>query len=237
MIIEVLYSNVALLYGDQGNILLLRQTLPDATFVFTQFPQTPMFVNKDVDMIILGGSSESWQLKILDKLMPHKDRIATLIDMGKIFLVTSNGLDIFGQSITDEWNQTVKALGIFDFEVKVNQMKRVNDRILGTFKDMIMVGFKTQFSLAYGHNRDNHFIRVSKGFGFNQDSIYEGITVKNFYGTHCVGPLLVLNPIFTSYLLKQLTNKEVGIPFYDDLMLAYKKRIVEFNDPKKTHNT
>ena len=236
MIIEILYSNVAMLYGDIGNVRLLQQALPNANFIFTQYPQVPTFVKKDVDMIVMGGASEAWQLRIIEKLLPYKKRIEELIEQNVVFLITSNGLDCFGQSIEDENQQQHQALGIFDFNVKVDQMKRVNDRILGTFKDMIMVGFKSQFSQAYGDNQNTAFIRVSKGFGFNQQSKFEGIQYKQFYGTHCIGPILVLNPLFTTTLLEQLTKEKVVLPYFDQMIEAYKKRIIEFNDPKKTHN-
>jgi lipid II isoglutaminyl synthase (glutamine-hydrolysing) len=237
MIIEVLYSDAGMLFGDRGNVHYLQRTLPDSTFIFTQYPQKPYFAKEYVDLVVIGAMSEKWQLKIIEILRPYQNRIIDMIADDVFFLVTGNALDLFSKHIEDEFGVIHPALNIFDFTVKTNQMKRLNDRILGTYRDIIMVGFKTQFSLAYGNNDDHYFIKVTKGFGFNLESKLDGICYRNFYGTHCIGPLLVLNPQFTKYFVETLTKKPINLPFYDDLMEAYRAKVQEFNDPKKDSNS
>ncbi len=233
MVIEVLYVDATMLFGDRGNVMYLQRALPDATFVFTQYPQKPYFAKEAVDMVIMGSMSESWQTRIIEILLPYQRRIIDLIADDVIFLITGNALDLFGKTITDQNNIITPALDIFEFETKVDLNNRLNTKVLGTFKDIIMVGFKTQFSQSFGNNQDNAFISIIKGFGFNTQSTFDGIHFRNFYGTHCIGPLLVLNPPFTKYLLDILTKKDEEPILYEDMMSAYKKRIAEFNDPKK----
>lgn len=233
MVIEVLYVDATMLFGDRGNVMYLQRALPDATFVFTQYPQKPYFAKEAVDMVIMGSMSESWQTRIIEILLPYQRRIIDLIADDVIFLITGNALDLFGKTITDQNNIITPALDIFEFETKVDLNNRLNTKVLGTFKDIIMVGFKTQFSQSFGYNQDNAFISIIKGFGFNTQSKFDGIHYRNFYGTHCIGPLLVLNPPFTKYLLDILTKKDDEPILYEDMMSAYKKRIAEFNDPKK----
>ncbi len=233
MIIEVLYPDAGMLFGDRGNVHYLQRVLPESTFIFTQYPKKPYFVKESVDMVIMGPTSEKWQLKIIELLRPYQTRIIDMIADDVFFLITGNALDVFAKHIEDEYGNIHPALDIFDFTVKTNQMKRLNDRILGTFKDIIMVGFKTQFDQAYGNNHDHYFIKIVKGFGFNLDSTYDGIQYRNFYGTHMIGPLLILNPLFTKHLVESMVKKPVVLPFFEEMMEAYKTRIREFNDPKK----
>ena len=55
---------------------------------------------------------------------------------------------------------------------------------------------------------------------------------KNFYGTYLIGPLLILNPDFTEYLLKQLAvNSKMA--YYQDLKKAYLVRLQEFQSYEK----
>ena len=58
------------------------------------------------------------------------------------------------------------------------------------------------------------------------------IKYHNFFGTHCLGPVLIMNPIFTKHLFKQLGYNESSLPFEDDLLSAYNKRILEFKNEK-----
>lgn len=228
MIIEVLYSDAGMLFGDRGNVSYLQRALPNADFIFTQYPQKPHFLKEAVNMVIIGAMSESWQLRIVELLIPYQTRIIDLIADDVFFLVTGNALDIFGKAIEDENGVIYPGLDIFDFTVKVHPMNRLNAQILGSFNDITMVGFKSQFSEAFGDNQEYYFIKIKQGFGLNKQSIYDGIHYNNFIGTHCIGPLLVLNPPFTKYLLEKMAKKPVVLPFYEDMLNAYHQRIKEF---------
>ena len=90
-----------------------------------------------------------------------------------------------------------------------------------------MVGFKNQMSHLYG--KDKHkFLDMKVGTGRNKNVLVEGLMENNFIGTYLLGPILPLNPHFTTYLLKQLKLKNIELPFYDDTIKAYGKRLEEF---------
>ena len=96
---------------------------------------------------------------------------------------------------------------------------------------MKMAGFKAQFSHSYGgENSDRLFERV-KGAGLNPDDEGEGIRVNNFFGTYLIGPLLVMNPDFTKYLLGLAGVKVDKLKFEDEMRDAYNQRIKEFERP------
>jgi CobQ-like glutamine amidotransferase family enzyme len=233
MIIEILYSDAGMLFGDRGNVSYIQRVFPNATFIFTQYPQKPYFLKESVDMVIIGAMSESWQLRIIELLTPYQTRIIDLIADDVFFLVTANALDLFGKSIEDEKGVIHPALDIFDFSVKIHPMKRLNTQILGTFNGITMVGFKTQFNEAFGDNQKHYFIDIEQGFGLNLQSVFEGIHFNNFFGTHCIGPLLPLNPPFAKYLLEKMAKKPVVLPFYQDMLNAYHQRIEEFKSKKQ----
>ena len=90
MKVEVLFSEVCNLSGDYQNVEYLRQTLPDAEFVFTALTQEPDFANHRPDVVYMGTMTEAIQRRVIDKLMPYKARIEDLIDDGVVFLVTGN---------------------------------------------------------------------------------------------------------------------------------------------------
>lgn len=221
MKIEVLYSEVANLYGDLFNIKFLEENLNNAKIYYTSLDEKPRFVSEKIDLIYMGPMMERYQEVIINKLKPYKDQIKKLIENDTIFLITGNALEIFGSKIDE-----IKALGIFDTYAKRDFTKHHNSCFLGEYEDMQIVGFKSQFS--YSYNNSNPFIKVTKGYGFNDDS-YEGIKYHNFYGTYLIGPILIFNPYFGKYILN-LLGYNGKIKNMKDLVKAYEIRKNEYLD-------
>ncbi|MGN1271505.1 MAG: hypothetical protein ACI4UX_06090 [Clostridia bacterium] len=107
-------------------------------------------------------------------------------------------------------------------------MHRHNSLFIGLYEDIEVVGFKSQFSMMYGNNENEYFMKVEKGIGINPESKLEGIRRNNLIGTYLTGPLLILNPLFTKKILKIMGVKEPRIALEEDCMEAYKARLEEF---------
>ena len=112
---------------------------------------------------------------------------------------------------------------------------RYNSIFVGDFEGIEIIGFRDQFALQYGNNTDTYFAKAIRGDGLNKNSKLEGVKIKNFIGTSILGPILVLNPIFTKYYLQNILGIEnAEIAYEQDAMEAYEKRLSEFKDPKRT---
>ncbi len=228
MIGEILFPEFSGIYGDCGNMMLLKQCCKDMTFKETSLMEEPLFVSKDVDFIYMGSMSEVKQELAVKKLMPYKERLVELINKGTVFLITGNALELFGQYIQDKDNKN-PMLGIFDFHSERNFDNRINYIVVAKYGDMDIIGVKSQFSQIYGLEKD-HFLTMVKGLGDNLKSKYEGVHVNNFYGTFSLGPFLVNNPDFTKHLLKLLGQKD-ELVFEDDLYAASKERLKKYSHP------
>ena len=231
MKIEVLFNEVCNLYGDGQNVTYLQSTLPDADFIFTSLTDEPYFTSGNPDIIYIGSMSESIQRRVIEKLMPFRDRLEELVNAGTPILATGNAGEIFTKSIdyVTEKIQT-EALGLFDFTVKTDLFDRFNGKVLGEFCDIKIVGFRSQFSFLYGDNTDNYFVKCLRGVGINRNSQLEGMRRKNLICTQILGPILPLNPLFCEYFIG-LTGHKVQAAFRDSAMAAYEQRLKEFNDP------
>ena len=60
------------------------------------------------------------------------------------------------------------------------------------------------------------------------NSAWEGIRLHNFFGTYLVGPILVMNPPFTKYLLRLIGAGDVPLAFEKENMEAYAQRKKDF---------
>ena len=168
----------------------------------------------------MGPMMERFQEIIIKKLKPYKEQIKKLIENDTIFLITGNALEIFGLKI-----DKIEALGIFNYFTKRDFTYHHNSCFIGKFKNMDIVGFKSQFSYTY--NNPYPFIKVINGYGLNNNEENEGIKYHNFFGTYLIGPFLIFNPPFTEYFLK-LLNQKNEIAYKKDVYKAYKIRKDEY---------
>ena len=226
MKIEILFPEFCNLFGDMFNMKYLKMCMLEAEFIETALDSKPAFVNQDINLIYLGSMTENTQEKVIQKLMPYRDKIKELIEKNIVFLFTGNSIEILGQYIENEDGSKIEALGIFDVYSKRDMMHRHNSYLIGKYEDIELVGFKSQFTMMYGDNTSDYFLEVEKGIGINKQSKLEGIKRNNFIGTYLLGPILILNPLFTKKLI-QMMGQTPKIALEDDVMNAYEERLKE----------
>ena len=232
MVVEILFSEICNNNGDGQNAIYLQATLPDAEFIFTTLLDTPYFVNNTPDMIYIGSMSENTQRRVIQKLMPYKERINELIESNIPILATGNAGEIFCKEITYvEEGITEKGLGVFDLTVKTDWFNRYHAKVLGKLDDIAIVGFRAQFSFIYGDNQNNYFITCDRGVGINPKSKLEGLRKNNLICTSLLGPILPLNPLFCEYFIK-LAGQNLPAAYREAAMCAYEQRLKEFSAPE-----
>lgn len=226
MKVEILFPEFCNLYGDLKNADYLKRCLPEADFIETALHDDPAFLTEDIRLLYMGPMTEHTQEKIIEKFRPHTERIRQLMESGAVFLFTGNAFEIMGQYIENEDGSRIEALGIFDFYVKRDMMHRHNSSFMGNFEDMVLLGFKTQFTMCYPTGNEHPFIQVKKGVGLNRSCKYEGIHYRNFFGTYLIGPILIMNPAFTEKLFTIIG--EGHLAFEKEVKAAYEKRLQDF---------
>ena len=165
-------------------MVYLEKTLPEAEFIRTKFSDDVRFTEEKMNLVYMGPMTERMQEQVIRKLMPLKEKIQKAIDDGTVFLFTGNALEIFGDYIENEDGSR-------------------------EFDGNVIMGFKTQFTMAYTPDESHGLFVKNKGVGLNIKAKYEGIRVNNFFGTYLVGPILVLNPPFTKYILNLMGAGDV----------------------------
>lgn len=205
-----LYHDIMNLYGDTGNIKVLKYHLEEQN-IETKIDYLSIDDKLDFkkyDLILIGAGTERNREICLNHLKKYKKELKQAIENNKFFLVTGNAVSMFGKKLYSE-----KALEIFDFEVT-----EAKERIS---KEVIL---------------ENNLVKPIYGFMNHQDEINcittplfnnEGIYYKNFYGTQVLGPILSRNPEFLEYFIKELIKEK-------DSDLKIKKLDTDLN--KKAYN-
>lgn len=230
MTVEVLFHEFTNLYGEQANMDYLKACAPDAEFIYTDRNSPPKFATDSVDLIYIGSMAESKQIMALNRLLPYAKRLKERIESGTVVLVTGNAMELFGEYILDGTTK-IETLGLFPFHADrhMDIEKRHNSMFLGDFDGIEIVGYRSQFSFCRG-DFSHPFIKVLGGIGNSPEDRTEGIHYKNFFATYLLGPFLVLNPLFTQYLLRLLKQND-SLAFSQEIMDAYKLRLSQLKDP------
>lgn len=232
MKIEILYPELCCLYGDKGNTLFLKQCLPEAEFIYTQLNDEPRFLQEQIDLCCMYSMSEQSQERILDRLMQWKDEIADFCANGKtLFLFLGNALELLGQYIQREDGSRVDGLGIYNTYSIRHAPSRFNTLIQADFENMTLLGYTSRFSDTFGITREMAMCNVTIGTGSAPDSKLEGIRQGRVIATYLLGPLLVANPDFSKWLLRQLGVSAPVLPYEDTLYQSYETRRKEFQRP------
>ena len=239
--IEMLFPEIANLHGDNANIEYLAQCRPDARVVRTGLTDVPAFVTGPVDLVYLGPLTEQGQLKAVERLRPHRDRLAELIEAGTAFLFTHNALEVLGARIrNDEMDYDAAGVGIFDLESTVRMFGRYNGKVMGTLPGLVaehpVLGYKSQFSMVSAEPSVEGFLTADRGIGRNTGTAIEGVRRNNFIGTSLIGPVLIVNPHMTRNLLAQLDPDSEPTLAHEELAVAaYEARLGDFQDPRRWH--
>jgi len=234
MKIEALYPELCNLFGDAMNAEYLHRAIPEAEFIKTSLKGRPAFADGKVDLIYMGSMTENAQSLAAEALGMYRERIFELIDSGTVFLVTGNALELFGTRIENEDGTFIETLGLFKMHSKRQMMNRYSSIYLGTFGEMDIVGFKSQFAHIYsdGEQQVPALFQTLRGAGRQPGQTEEGVRLNNFFGTSMLGPLLLINPPFTRYILSLLGIEGRDLPYDREAMRAFEARVLEFKDPK-----
>lgn len=230
MKIEVLFPEYCNLFGDLYNIKYLEKCLPQAERIDTSLTDEPSFAGGPVDLIYMGPMSERSQERVIPKLEPYRDRLAQLIQDGTAFLLTGNAGEVFGNAIENEDGSRMEGLGLLPLHAKRDMMHRHNSVFLGNFQGGEIMGFKSQFTMAWPEAGAQGLFPVKKGVGLNKDCPYEGLRMRNVFCTYLLGPVLLLNPALASSLLEAMGAPGTPLAFAPEMEAAYRVRLQDFHE-------
>ncbi len=116
-----LYYDILNLYGEYGNVVVLKKHLEDQGYEVLLDKKT---IGDYIDFskynfIYMGCGTERNLEAVLKDITQYKKDIKKAIDNKVVFLLTGNSFELFGKSIDDK-----ECLGIFEYEAK-----RTKDRI------------------------------------------------------------------------------------------------------------
>lgn len=222
-----LYPNMMDLYGDNGNIDILKYRAKQRNIdinvdTYTIGDEEPNFY--EYDLVFLGGGSDKEQRVVAGDIIKYQKQIERSINKGIFYLLICGGFQLFGKYYKDSENNILKGLNIFNYYTEASNNKK--ERCIGDIvikseinnQKLEVLGFENHGGQTFGV--ETPFGKIIYGNGNTFQNEYEGFMTKNVIGTYLHGPLLSKNPELADYILKYCLerkyNKKVNLKKLDD---------------------
>ena len=207
------------LYGEYGNLAVLKQQLEQAGHSVSLCVWEGGPLDLSCDMVYIGSGTEAALIHALEFLAPHKEALAAFKG---VTLATGNAMALFGKTLTRGSSQ-YEGLGLQSYTTVIDDSKRfLGDGVVACplFNDPLL-GFINNSCIYTGITAPLGTLLLGKDLGNDKKAPAEGILEGSFFGTQLVGPVLAKNPAFLCHMAKLLTGQELTIPADSLICKAY----------------
>lgn len=221
-----MYPDLLNLYGDRGNIIVLKKRAEwrNIQVTIVNFTKDEEKNLEEADIIFLGGGSDREQELLYSHILKYRGLLKDLIEDGVVVLAVCGGYQLLGNYYIDAYGNKIEGLSILDFYTKAEKGRLIGNILIETnlpLKIKSIVGFENHGGRTY--HRFTPLGKVIKGYGNNGKDGYEGLIYKNLFGTYLHGPLLSKNPHLADFILIRALERK------------YKREInlIELNDKEE----
>ena len=217
-----LYPDILELYGDFGNIQVLKYRLEKRGIKVNITPYSigdnaPDFTK--FDLVFSGGGADQEQGILAEDLLKYKENIKEAVNNGVFFLLICGSYQLFGKYYKGVEGNVIPGLEVFDYytETLEDRKKRcignivINATLNG--KETKIIGFENHGGQTF--NIDTPLGDVIYGNGNKFGDTKEGFMQKNVIATYLHGPLLSKNPELADYIIKYCLDRK----FNEDITL------------------
>lgn len=213
-----LYPDMLELYGDYGNIQVLKYRMEkrNITCKIDQYSigdTAPDFSSYDI--VFAGGGADNEQSILAEDLVKYKENIKQAIQNGVFFLLICGAYQLFGKYYKGVEGNIIPGLEIFPYytEAILDRKKRCIGNIvleveLENNKPTKVIGFENHGGQTF--NSLSHFGKVLYGNGNSFGNSEEGFFIGNVIATYLHGPLLSKNPEVSDYIIKYCLERKYG---------------------------
>jgi len=207
-----LYPELLNLYGDSGNILVLRSRLAwrnlGVEVMEVGVDDRPSF--QDVDIAFIGGGTDREQKIVCDRLQSVRTELAAFVEDGGVLAAVCGGYQLLGDYylLGDE---RVPGLSLVDLYTDRGDPRLIgNVAVRSRISPQPIVGYENHGGRTHLGPGVEAMGKVAYGFGNDGQTGEEGCLYKNVVGTYVHGPLLPKNPGVADYLLSRALDRKYG---------------------------
>lgn len=228
-----LYPDLLNVYGDLGNILILKYRAQQRGIQVNihNISLGDPFDPSKYDIAFFGGGQDYEQSIVSEDLnQTKKSGLTEYIESGKVFLCICGGFQLLGKHYTTPDGEKLAGLRLLDIYTEGGDVRFIGNTVIHNEEfNETYVGFENHSGRTYIGNL-KPLGKVIAGYGNNGEDGYEGCIYKNCFCTYFHGSLLSKNPEFADRLISTALSNKYGeielAPLDDTIELKAKEFIV-----------
>ena len=199
------------IYGDHGNVLILRRRAEWHGYTVNVIEYNPgdTFPH-DADIIVGGGGQDSGQDIIQADLMANGSALRALADSGTPMLLICGLYQLFGKYFKTQDGHIIKGIGLLDVETVAGPERLIGNIITHSKQFGTILGYENHSGQTTLGENVEPLGKIVRGAGNNGQDDYEGARYRNVIGSYLHGSLLPKNPDIADWLIEQAAVNKFG---------------------------
>jgi CobQ-like glutamine amidotransferase family enzyme len=199
-----LYPREMNIYGDTGNVLVLRRRL--------QWRDLPVEVvqvgvgdplPRDADVLLGGGGQDAAQGEIGADLAGRAADLRAMTADGVVMLAICGTYQMLGHEFRTQDGRCIPGTGVLDVVTRGQADRLIGNNHVDTEEYGRLVGYENHSGLTELGDGVRPLGRTASGRGNNGRDRTEGAVRDNVFGTYLHGPVLAKSPRFADELLRR----------------------------------
>jgi lipid II isoglutaminyl synthase (glutamine-hydrolysing) len=199
-----LYPREMNIYGDTGNVLVLRKRLEwrgmDVRVVPVSIGDA---IPDDADIVLGGGGQDAAQGDIGTDFVSRGEQLRELADDGAVMLAICGTYQLLGHEFVTHDGVRIPGVGVLDVRTVGSASRLIGNNVVDTPDGLRLVGYENHSGLTELGPGAVPLGTTQTGRGNNGSDRSEGAVRDNVFGTYLHGPVLAKSPRFADELLRR----------------------------------
>lgn len=230
-----IYSKDMNIYGDWGNVLVLKRRLEwhGITARVKEYNPGDAFP-EGVDIIVGGGGQDSGQDVIQDDLLKLGPTLRNLAENNTPMLLICGLYQLFGKFFKTQDGHIIEGIGVLDIETHAGPERLIGNIITKSHEFGDIIGYENHSGQTFLGRGVTSLGHVIKGAGNSGQDATEGARYRNIIASYMHGSMLPKNPRIADFLIEKAVTKKYGefAPTVIDDRFAEQARLVAAKRPR-----
>ncbi len=203
-----LYPQEMNIYGDTGNVLVLRKRLQ-----WRGLPVEIVPINlgdplpNDADIVLGGGGQDAAQGDIGADFVARAATLRSMAADGVVMLTICGTYQMLGHEFLTKDGVSIPGVGVLDVVTKGSDTRMIGNNYVDSPWGRL-VGFENHSGLTTLGPGVVQLGKTLSGRGNNGLDLSEGAVHNNVFGTYLHGPVLAKSPGFADELLRRALSRK-----------------------------
>jgi CobQ-like glutamine amidotransferase family enzyme len=217
-----LYPREMNIYGDTGNVIVLKRRLQWRGFDVRVVPINigdPL--PHDADILLGGGGQDAAQGDIGADFAARGNEVRAMADDGVVMLTICGTYQMLGHEFITQEGRHIKGVGVLDVITRGQHERLIGNNFVDTPDAGRLVGYENHSGMTELGSGVRPLGTTQNGRGNNGKDRTEGAVRDNIIGTYLHGPVLAKSARFADDLIRRALRRQGRsdelVPLDDDL--------------------